>query len=208
MDNGVFNSIAIFENSSSVKQIFKYSSSIGNTWQTIAGMDISLRYGDIKKVAYSFDTSGEFNNLYLDFYEQIKNVEEENKKSIGSMYRATSYKSLLTALPQKYDLYEDFSIQTEDDEFFVNPKLKYVAFVGGVELNASSYIQNEENFTNDYLSYEGFNESVNDIYVDGDEVYFVGNFTKAGNIEANRIAKLNTQTREWQTLSGNFDKVL
>jgi hypothetical protein len=208
MDSGVFNSIALFENSSSVKEIFEYSSSIGNTSETIDGLEISVKYGDIKKLAYSFDVSGEFNNLYIDFYEQRKNVEEENKKSIGSMYRTTSYKSLLTALPEKYDLYEDFSIQTEDDEFFVNPKLKYVAFVGGVELNTSSYIQNEENFTNDYLSYEGFNGSVSDVYVDGDEVYFVGNFTKAGNIEANRIAKLNTQTKEWQTLSGNFNNTI
>lgn len=208
VDFGLFNSIVLLETASIERNLFQYSASVDRNY-TYNSVDVFEKYANINKNSYVFDVSGEFNNTFTDFYEQIKDSTSENKKSIGALYRNTSYKSLLTSLPKEKDVYDDTAVRLEDDELFANPKLKYVAFVGGGELNTSSYIQTEENFSNDSRSIEGVGGRVNALLVDGDSLYVAGDFVNiADTIETNRIARFNLSTEQWEPLSGSFNEII
>lgn len=208
VDSGLFNSVALLETASIERSLFQYSASVDRNY-TYNSVDVFEKYGNINKKSYVFDVSGEFNNTFTDFYEQIKDSTSENKKSIGALYRNTSYKSLLTSLPKEKSIYDDTAVRLEDDELFANPKLKYVAFIGGGELNTSSYVQTEENFSNDSRSIEGVGGNVNALLVDGSSLYVAGDFVNiADTIETNRIARFNLLTEQWEPLSGSFNEVV
>ena len=204
IEQGIFNSRALLEKVNQEKFLFSYTGSISSEYK-VGTSTVNQIYADIVKNGYSFDTSGEFNNMFVDFYEQIKDQNVSYKKSIGALYRGTSYKSLLNSLPEERSSYEDFALKTEDEEIFANPKLKYVAFIGGGELNTSDFIQSESNFTGDFRSFEGVQAGkINDIHRVDDDFYIAGTFKKIDTQTVNGVAKWDETTNTWDSFGNGI----
>ena len=197
LDNGLFNSISVLEASAPDQHLFDFSGSIktGDLFWIATGYDVI--FNNINKRSYIQNTAGEFNTLFTDFYENVKDEQTSYKKSIGSLYRNTSYKWLLTNSSST----ETYKI--EEDSVSLNPKLKYVSFLGGVELNNSSYI--EENSTALYDSLSGFPAKITKTYLTGSELYvsFDGTIELSpGGQQASWIAKYDLETGIWDNLGG------
>lgn len=200
IDNGIFNSVTSLEKSSEEKQIAIFEGNVQNIYSTNKVYLNNL--ASINSRTFLFDSSGEFNSLYNDFYEEIVDKNLSYKKSIGAVYRNTSYKSLLTALPKERAEITDIVAKTQDEEIFVNPKLKYVAFVGGTELNTGSYIQNEANFSNITSSALGIpDQLLTAIHISGSDIY-VGdvNLATIDGESFPKVAKYNRALNQWEAL--------
>jgi len=208
IDSGLFNSFSILESSSAERELFSYTGKVETSTFTSDGID-RKNLGLINKRGYILDVSGEFNNSYTNFYEQIFVENESYRKSIGTLYENTSYKALLTALPEERSSYNDFALQNEDEEIFANPKLKYVSFVGGGELNTGSFFQDENNFSNALsASMKNIDGPIFSFHVNGPDIYVGGDFTSIGNIAANKIAKWDTTTETWFALGDGVDSTV
>lgn len=190
LDSGLFNSVALLESGSAERDVYSYFGNISAERYISGSYLFKELYNTINKRGYVYDVSGEWNKLYNDFYEEVKNKSEQQKRSIGVLYRNTSFKSLLTALPTNREQYIDLAPRTEDEELFTNPKPKYVSFVGGFELNTGSYVQNQNNFTNNSEIYlNSLNNTVHALHIAGNKLYAGGDFTSIdGNISGNHIA--------------------
>ena len=199
IDEGIFNSISLLEGTSSEREIATFSGSIESEY---AGDKLYIdRLNSINARAFVFDTSGEFNNQYNDFYEETADGTVAYKKSVGTLYRNTSYKSLLTSLPVDRSSLSDVIAKTQDEEIFVNPKLKYVAFVGGGEMNTGSFVQNPSNFSSATGSALGFpDDVVYSVHHSGSDLYIGGLFQNIGGESFSKAAKYNRQSNEWEQL--------
>jgi hypothetical protein len=209
IDSGFYNSISLLESASSERELFYFTASVESEYYS----DIFVfrrAYNNIVKRGYTYDVSGEFNNSFVDFYEQFSDDNTNYKKSIGSIYRGTHYKALLTSLPEDRTVYDDFAAQTDDEEILINPKLRYVPFIGGGELNTGSFVQDESNFSN-ILSgnIPIFNNYIySNMIFSGSDLYVGGAFTKIGDEPFNRIAKWNTKSKEWSSLGAGLNDTI
>jgi len=205
LDDGLFNSIILLEEKEQEKTIFNSTSSVTSlgSYTTFYGSEKKV-YNSIVKRGYKFENLGEFDNIFLDFYEQINNDNLENKKSIGSLYRSTGYKSILTKPPEELDNFDQQIIKNEDEEIFTNPKLKYLAFIGGGELNTGSFIQNEDNFNNSTESRSSyiFGE-IHTMLSHNNDIYVGGTFSQIGDLQVNNIAKWDG--KKWNSLGEGLD---
>ena len=148
LDSGIFNSISLMEYTPSETLLFTSS------FEVLSASSDPLIYADEQinvsfKRGYRFDVSGELNHAFVDFYGLSKISGSNILRDLGSVYRNSLYKSQLTTKQYDFGSIQDNQdtvsiIKTEDDEIKLNPKLRYTAFVGGGELNASTYVQ--ENF--------------------------------------------------------------
>jgi len=163
LDSGIFNSISLMENTPSETLLFTSS------FEVLSASSDPLIYADEQinvsfKRGYRFDVSGELNHSFVDFYGLSKISGSNTLRDLGSVYRNSLYKSQLTTKQYDFGSIQDNQdttsiIKTEDDEIKLNPKLRYTAFVGGGELNASTYVQ--ENFKENPLDIEISNISNN-----------------------------------------------
>lgn len=198
IDNGLFNSISLLEKLGTETQLTSFNANIQNQY---SGVGFSFNnLASINSRTFSFDVSGEFNNTYNDFYEEI--IDESYKKSIGALYRNTLYKSLLTSLPTDRSSLTDVIIKTQDEEVFANPKLKYVAFIGGAELNTGSFVQNEQNFSNTSSYDLGHpDQLLFSLHCSGSDVYVAhSSLTTIGGESFPRIAKYDRGSNSWEAL--------
>src|SRR5436305_13261033 len=79
--------------------------------------------------------------------------------------------------------------------------------------NTKSKIQNplapsDENWDGRFTSSNGLNDYVSAIAVSGADVYIGGNFTTAGAVSANHIAKWNSTTNTWSALGSGADNTI
>ena len=142
-----FNSIAAMEEVPLSHRV-QYSSDVQLLYTNITSslssnkMEVSAYY----KRYLNPSVSGEFNEKFLDFY-GFSGISGSftNFVDLGSFYRNTSYKSVLEKAPYTlnlgsekyvYDLFRP--VKTESEEFRINPKVRYISFPGGVELNNQS----------------------------------------------------------------------
>ena len=180
MDSGIFNSISLMEYTPSETLLFTSS------FEVLSASVEPLIYADEQinisyKRGYRFETSGELNHAFVDFYGLSKISGSNILRDLGSVYRNSFYKSQLTTRQYSFDSIQDnldttSIIKTEDDEIKINPKLRYTAFVGGGELNNSTYIQ--ENFKENPLDIEisnvGNNGSVTSFNLNGTNFVIYG----------------------------------
>lgn len=146
LNTGFFNSISLLESSSVEREIFSFE---GEASSSVLGASSFTFNNSIKKRGYGFEIAGEFNECYIDFYEQYYDKTKNKKRSIGTLYKNSFYKGMNTSLPFSRNTSTEFATKIEDEEIFLNPKLRYVSFIGGAELNTGSYVDNSLNFTND-----------------------------------------------------------
>jgi hypothetical protein len=206
LDSGLFNSIALLETGSIEREIYSFSGSIESFYAT-GYTEIQQVLNSVNKRGYTFDISGEFGNSYNDFYEQILDKTTGTKRSLGTLYRNTAYKSLLTSLPEDRSIYEDLASKTEDEEILLNPKLRYLSFVGGAELNTGSFVQNENNFNElSTLNFDKFNARVHTLLLSGSDIYVGGAFTQIGDKLINYVAKWDGN--EWSAVGNGFNSVI
>ena len=207
---GLYNSFSILENIGEERQYGAFIAEVALS-QTSGGLPLQDLYFSMNKRLYSFDAIGEFNSTFGDSYERFRSNGDTQWSSIGSLYRNTDYKSVICQLPQDISLFEDFVAQTEDDKIKINPKLKYAAFIGGVEVNTSSYVQNKDNFDSNYFQAIGVESSVYSYLISGSDLYVAGGFDVAGGIEeTNAIAKFNLDTKTWSSIGsvGNVNTII
>lgn len=166
IENGFHNSMAIMENVTEETSV--YSSSLifrqGDSGG-IEGKETNICYKNGNYFGTTIEgilqaSAGELNNNFVDFYgiskvsssSGIPNVSGTIKiNDVGAVYRNTYYKSLLTTKHYELDSLRAQAdviklVKTEDDETRINPKLRYVAFVGGGELNISEYVKQNFKF--------------------------------------------------------------
>lgn len=133
---GLHNSVSILDDLSEEIIIGEYQCEVITGSGVNQGQISTMRRYNLK-----FDVAGEFNHNFADSYgiHRYKDY-EQNVFDIGSFYSNTYYKTYLTSK----DLGEnpELTIQTDNDEILLNPKLRYIAFVGGGELNTGSQVQN------------------------------------------------------------------
>lgn len=144
IDSGIFNSISLMEYTPSETLLFTSS------FEVLSASTDPLIYADEQinisyKRGYRFGVSGELNHSFVDFYGLSKISGSDILRDLGSVYRNSFYKSQLTTKQYELDSARDLRdtvslIKTEDDELKINPKLRYTTFVGGGELNNSSYV--------------------------------------------------------------------
>jgi hypothetical protein len=145
LDTNLFNSISALENSSS--QVPAYTS---KQLATFGGKTIfNRKQSDINYIA------GELNEQFVDSYGTSGSTDGFLKNSFGSIYRRSYYKSVTQQPPYvsgsvSDDIDSVVVIPTEDNEIQINPKPRYLAFLGGVQIvdNANviaNFEQQEEN---------------------------------------------------------------
>jgi hypothetical protein len=145
LDTNLFNSISALENSSS--QVPAYTS---KQVATFGGKTIfNRKQSDINYIA------GELNEQFVDSYGTSGSTDGFLKNSFGSIYRRSYYKSVTQQPPYvsgsvSDDIDSVVVIPTEDNEIQINPKPRYLAFLGGVQIvdNANviaNFEQQEEN---------------------------------------------------------------
>jgi hypothetical protein len=129
LDTNLFNSISVLENSSS--QLLAYTSS---QIATFGGKTIfNKKQSDINSVA------GELNEQFVDSYGVSSSVDGLLENGFGSIYRRSYYKSVTQQPPYVSGSISDtvdsvVVIPTEDNEIQINPKPRYLAFLGGTQI--------------------------------------------------------------------------
>lgn len=131
LNRGFFNSISTLE-----------SSSLQEKYSSIQIINVSGTQIFSRKRAVIGGLSGEYNEGYVDFY-GIGQEKEDLTTGIGAIYKNSLYKTALTDRPYVSGSPEDLRdlvtlVHTEDDKVNINPKTRYVAFIGGAELSTGS----------------------------------------------------------------------
>ena len=193
LNAGLNNSIIPLESNSQEKEIYTYTGSFEGTFYKQGNIAVSA-IANIVKRSHAPEIGGEFNNTFVDFYEQF--LKNNQKQSIGAVYRNTLYKQMINALPEERSEIVDVITKTDDESVFSNPKPRYVSFIGGGELNTGSLFDNSNNFSNNYQNVFlfGTNSTVKAIAETSDKIYFGGFFTVVGTVAANRIFSYDKNT--------------
>jgi len=129
LDTNFFNSVSVLENSCS--QVLAYTS---KQLATFGGKTIfNRKQSNINYIA------GELNEQFVDSYGTSGSADGLLKNSFGSIYRKTYYKSVTQQPPYESGSVDDqidsvVLIPTEDNEIQINPKPRYLAFLGGVQI--------------------------------------------------------------------------
>ena len=131
INKGLFNSIKLLETSSSTKDLYLSFQKANTDKNSLIS----------HKKAFIGNVAGEFNEGFIDSYGL--DVSGSNKNNLGTIYRSSLYKTILTQRPYKVGSVQDLRdsvpiIPTEDDQIVINPKVRYVSFVGGAELSKNS----------------------------------------------------------------------
>lgn len=198
INSGLFNSLNILEYNNQEREIYSYNSNIIKQNYSSTGNFIESIDSSNYKRGYIYDLSGEFNILYNDFYEQI--LEGTNKISLGSLYRNSGYKSLFLSKEDS----QDGILLLEDDQIFTNPKIKYVSFIGGVELNTGSFVQDINNFSTNYQTeYPKIDRSIASIAFVGSDLYIGGEFLSIDDSSIEQFAKWNGTS--WSEVGGGVN---
>jgi hypothetical protein len=127
-NGGLHNSVATLENLSQEKIIFNLTGSVYD----------SVQRSSTRRLGLKFEIAGEFDHNFIETYGFNWFKNEEIKNDIGTIYSNTYYKTLLTANDSGDPT---LTIKTDNDEIILNPKVRYLAFVGGAELNTGSIVQ-------------------------------------------------------------------
>jgi len=215
-DSGINNSIIMLESGSAERELFSYTGSFIGTFYNNGNIAYKT-LADIVKRGYTSDIAGEFNNSYIDFYEQF--LKNNQKQSIGTIYRNSQFRGLINDLPTSRANLPDAITQTDDESVFPNPKPRYVAFVGGGELNTGSLFDNSSNFTGEYFNTFisgvalaggiGGGLGISSILPVGNKIYFGGFFGSIGGIPADFIAVYDKTTQRFsQVGTSSFNSVV
>lgn len=140
---GLHNSVAILDNLGEEINIGAYQCEV------ITGSGVNQgQISVMRRYNLKFDPAGEFNHNFVDSYgiHRYKDYEQDIF-DIGSFYSNTYYKTYLTS--KDHGENPELTIQTDNDEILLNPKLRYIAFVGGGELNTGSQVQDLSFITED-----------------------------------------------------------
>jgi len=131
---GLHNSVAVLDNISEEIKTFEYQCEV------ITGSGVNQgQISVVRRYGLKFDTAGEFNHNFIDSYGMhLYKGYEDIPYDVGSFYSNTYYKAYLTSKDTEETVR---TIQTDNDEVLLNPKLRYIAFVGGGELNTGSEVQ-------------------------------------------------------------------
>ncbi len=129
---GLHNSLSILENISEELRIATLECEI--ITGSLGGQILFAKRENLK-----FDVAGEFNHNFVETYGANRYLNDDYTYDAGTIYSNTYYKTLLTS-NDSGDASQ--TIRTDNDEIILNPKLRYVGFVGGAELNTGSAIEN------------------------------------------------------------------
>lgn len=202
---GLYNSFSMLESAGQERQNGTTISQVGLI-KTIGGIQYNNMYYIANKRFHSFESMGEFNSGFRDFYEMFRLNGDSEWSSIGSLYRNTDYKSVICQPIQEVSLYNDFISETEDDKIRINPKLKYISFPGGVEVNTGTYVQNKQNFDSSYFQTTGVEGIVYSQIISGSDLYIGGSFNTAAGLgtQSRSIVKYNLDTQAWIPIGPAF----
>jgi hypothetical protein len=194
INNGLFNSILFLENSSSEIELYQRQFKVRSV-ESEKFLNIRKSVSTGIRKSYGYLNNSEQNNIFIDSFEQ--NVFNEKKNSIGALYRNTSYKNMLTFVSGVASKDELFFIN-EEDQIDFNPRPKYISFIGGVELNTSSYVQ--DNSINSFISTSGSFGVGYSFAISGSDIYY-SNTGQYPNITGN-LNKYDLLKNEWSIIEG------
>lgn len=140
LDTNLFNSILPLENTSSETKSY--------TSEQVATFGSRTIF--TKKLSNISYIAGEFNEQFVDSYGTSGSADGLLNNNLGSIYRRSYYKSITQQPPYLSGSADDqvdsvILIPTEDNEIQINPKPRYLSFLGGVQiLNNSNIISRFE----------------------------------------------------------------
>lgn len=141
-----FNSISSIEKVNENNLRFRSSMKLLDTEQTNSlGELLEIMHFD--KISSASSINGEFNEIFVDFqgFQGVSSSYDPNVigsdtgsyKHLGTIYRNSEYRNIYVSNPSS------FEVKTESEEIKLNPKTRYISFVGGAEI-----ISNQSRLTN------------------------------------------------------------